>query len=142
MLPLDLSPLPPNSLISVEPDSLLIHPVEPKEILESAPSSLIPPPSLRANLGFLSVFGSTFVTIFLAELGDKTQFATLLLAAQSHNPVTVFVGAATALVATSLIGVLIGRWLSQRLSPATLERATAILLLFIAGGLIVDVMQM
>jgi putative Ca2+/H+ antiporter (TMEM165/GDT1 family) len=100
------------------------------------------PPSGPSNWGFLSVLGSTFITIFLAELGDKTQFATLLMAAQSHNPGVVFVGAAVALIATSLMGVLIGRWLCQHLSPPTLERATAIIMLVIAGGLIVDVIQM
>jgi putative Ca2+/H+ antiporter (TMEM165/GDT1 family) len=91
---------------------------------------------------FLSVFGSTFVTIFLAELGDKTQLATLLMAAESHNPTVVFAGAASALVATSLVGVLIGRWLCTRLSPRTLETATGIILLMIAVWLMIDVVQM
>jgi putative Ca2+/H+ antiporter (TMEM165/GDT1 family) len=95
-----------------------------------------------AKWRFLSVFGSTFVTIFLAELGDKTQLATLLMAAESHNPTVVFAGAASALVATSLVGVLIGRWLCTRLSPRTLETATGIILFLIAVWLMVDVVQM
>ena len=46
------------------------------------------------------LFASTFTTVFLAELGDKTQLATLLLSAQSGRPLLVFVGAALALVAS------------------------------------------
>lgn len=97
-------------------------------------------PSLKAN--FLSAFGSTFITIFLAELGDKTQLATLLMSAQSHHPWIVFAGAATALVATSLVGVLVGRWLCQNVSPKTLEKATGGILLLVAALLVVDVMGM
>ena len=91
---------------------------------------------------FWKVFGSTFVTIFLAELGDKTQVATLLMSAQSQNPWVVFAGAASALIATSLVGVLVGRWLSTRLQPRTLERATGMLLLVISALLVWDVARM
>ena len=48
---------------------------------------------------FLAVLVSTFTTVFVAELGDKTQLATLLLSAQSGAPWLVFLGAATALIA-------------------------------------------
>jgi Ca2+/H+ antiporter, TMEM165/GDT1 family len=87
----------------------------------------------------LSCFLSTFVTIFLAEIGDKTQVATLLLSAQSHKPITVFVGAATALIATSLVGVLLGRWLSTVLKPRTLEVVTGVILAVVAVLLVIDV---
>jgi Ca2+/H+ antiporter, TMEM165/GDT1 family len=87
----------------------------------------------------LSCFLSTFVTIFLAEIGDKTQVATLLMSAQSHKPLTVFVGAAAALIATSLVGVLMGRWLSTVLQPRTLERVTGIILAVVAVLLLIDV---
>lgn len=87
------------------------------------------------------VFVSTFLTIFLAEMGDKTQIATLLMTAQSHAPWMIFLGASTALVATSLLGVLLGRWLSSRLTPQTLDRAAAIMLLSVAGMLLWEVSQ-
>ena len=64
---------------------------------------------------FLSILITTFSTIFLAELGDKTQLATLILSAQSGRPLIVFIGAALALISTSLLGVLIGRWIANNL---------------------------
>ena len=84
------------------------------------------------------VFWSTFVTIFLAELGDKTQITTLLMTAQSHSPWIVFAGAATALITTSLLGVLVGQWLAHRLSPKILNRAAGVMLMLVSALLIVD----
>ncbi|WP_413161046.1 TMEM165/GDT1 family protein [Capilliphycus salinus ALCB114379] len=79
-----------------------------------------------------AIFVSTFITIFLAEIGDKTQLTTLLMTAESHKPWVVFAGAGSALVLTSLLGVLVGRWLSNRIEPKTLERAAGITLLVIS----------
>lgn len=93
----------------------------------------------RAERPNLKIFLSTFLTIFLAELGDKTQLTTLLLAAKSHAPWVVFAGAGTALVATSLIGVWLGCWLAQRISPKTLETAAGVLLLLISAQLVWEV---
>ena len=64
---------------------------------------------------FFSILITTFSTIFLAELGDKTQLATLMLSAQSGRPLIIFIGAALALISTSLLGVLIGRWIANNL---------------------------
>lgn len=88
---------------------------------------------------FWGVFFSTFITIFLAEVGDKTQVATLLLSAQSQAPFTVFLGAGLALVSTSLIGVLLGQWMSKRVSENTLDTCAGILLLLITIGLVGDI---
>ena len=94
-----------------------------------------------SNKGIWGIFASTFLTIFLAEMGDKTQLATLLMSAESHSPWVVFAGAASALVATSLLGVLIGRWIATRLSPKTIETAAGVLLLFISVSLLWDVVH-
>lgn len=91
--------------------------------------------------GALAVLGSTFITIFLAEVGDKTQLAVLLISAESQKPWVVFVGAAVALIATSLLGVMLGKWLSTRVSPKTLERSAAVILLFISATLFWDVLH-
>ena len=93
----------------------------------------------RAKANFWGVFLSTFVTIFLAELGDKTQVATLLISAESHKPLTVFIGAALALISTSLAGVLIGQWLARRVSAETLDTLAGILLLIISVGLVGEI---
>ncbi|WP_396133598.1 TMEM165/GDT1 family protein [Chamaesiphon sp. OTE_75_metabat_556] len=89
-----------------------------------------------------STFFSTFITIFLAEMGDKTQLATLLLSAQSQSPWIVFLGAGTALIATSLVGVLLGRYLAKVLSPRTLDIAAGMLLMVVSILLLGDVVQL
>ena len=66
---------------------------------------------------------TVFSTVFFAELGDKTQLATLLYAAKSPEAKwTVFAGAAMALVATSAVGVLAGEAVSRMVDPRTLSR--------------------
>lgn len=92
----------------------------------------------QKNSGFWPVFLSTFVTIFLAELGDKTQVTTMLMSAESKAPIVVFLGAGLALISTSLIGVLLGQWISSRVSEETLDTCAGILLLLITIGLIGD----
>lgn len=75
-----------------------------------------------------AAFATTFTTVFLAELGDKTQLAALLLSAQSGRPGVVFVGASLALISSSLVGVLLGRWLARVMPPQQLERLAGILM--------------
>jgi putative Ca2+/H+ antiporter (TMEM165/GDT1 family) len=70
----------------------------------------------------LKLFATVFGTVFLAELGDKTQLATLLYAAEAGNPkLTVFFGSACALVLSSALGVLAGSMISQLVNPKTLS---------------------
>lgn len=65
---------------------------------------------------------TVFTTVFLAELGDKTQLATLLFASDREvSRWTVFIGAALALVVTSAIGVLAGGIISQYISEKHLH---------------------
>lgn len=70
----------------------------------------------------LKIMLTVFATVFLAELGDKTQLATMLFAADREvSKWTVFLGAATALVATSALGVLAGDAVANFISPRTLQ---------------------
>lgn len=79
---------------------------------------------------FLVVFGS----VFAAELGDKTQLATLLFAADGElNRWLVFAAASLALILTSAIGVLAGHLVSEWINPRVVSYAAG--LLFIAIGL-------
>ncbi|MBD2091942.1 TMEM165/GDT1 family protein [Microcoleus sp. FACHB-1515] len=124
-----------TAILTPEPQNL----TDPTEIIpvESA--------SVPAKLTFkqeLQIFTSTFFAVFLAELGDKTQMTTLLMSAQSQTPWIVFLGAGAALIGTSLVGVLVGRWLSRHVSVTTLETATGAILLLIAAMLVWDVVQL
>jgi len=75
-----------------------------------------------------------FASVFLAELGDKTQLATLTFAATpGASRLGVFLAAAAALVTSTLIAVLIGEKLGEWIAPHHLTRAAA--LLFIAIGI-------
>ena len=81
---------------------------------------------------FISIFITTFTTIFIAELGDKTQVATLMLSAESGKPIIVFIGSALALISSSLVGVLIGKWLSNKVSPNKFSLFTGLLMIIIS----------
>jgi putative Ca2+/H+ antiporter (TMEM165/GDT1 family) len=68
------------------------------------------------------LFATVFGSVFVAELGDKTQLATLLYASGADNPKwTVFLASAAALVVTSAIGVLAGAALSSYVSERALR---------------------
>ena len=63
------------------------------------------------------VLFTVFAAVFIAELGDKTQLATMLFAADKEvNKLTIFLGASLALIAASGIGVLAGGVISQYIS--------------------------
>ena len=69
----------------------------------------------------LRTFGTIFLTVFVAEIGDKTQLATMLFAAEGRSKWLVFAAAALALVLAAAIGVLVGAQVERWVSPRTLK---------------------
>ena len=72
----------------------------------------------------LKTFATVFGVVFLAELGDKTQLATLLFASKTPDRlISVFVGASAALIVASAMGVVAGGVISQYINPKHLSYA-------------------
>jgi Ca2+/H+ antiporter, TMEM165/GDT1 family len=86
-------------------------------------------PPTKGNLMDWRILISTFGAVFVAELGDKTQLATLSMSAGATSKWSVFVGSAVALCLTSAIAVVAGGLVSRVISPLWLRR--------IAGGIFI-----
>jgi putative Ca2+/H+ antiporter (TMEM165/GDT1 family) len=70
------------------------------------------------------LLGVSFLMVFVAELGDKSQLAAITLSGQCQHPRAIFLGSALALIVASFLGVLIGEGFAQVL-PIHLLKATA-----------------
>ena len=75
----------------------------------------------------LRLLGTVFATVFLAELGDKTQLSTMLYASGAANQKwTVFAGSALALVVSAGLGTFAGALLGERVNPRLLSRLAGV----------------
>ncbi|MGB8698039.1 MAG: TMEM165/GDT1 family protein [Thermosynechococcaceae cyanobacterium] len=72
------------------------------------------------------LLGLSFVMVFIAELGDKSQLAAIALSGQCHNPKAIFAGSAAALIFTSFLGVIAGEGVSHVLPTHLLKAIAAI----------------
>jgi len=72
------------------------------------------------------LIGISFITVFLAEIGDKSQLAAIALGGSSNNPRAVFIGSTVALILASLLGVLAGGTVAQFLPEKLLKSIAAI----------------
>ena len=77
------------------------------------------------------ILGTAFVTLFLAELGDKTQLAIITMSAKTESKLAIFVGASLALVFVSLLAVLFGGLLTQFIPTEWLQRIVAVAFILI-----------
>lgn len=84
----------------------------------------------------LALLGSTFITVFLAELGDKTQLAIVSISGTTSRPVAVFAGSAAALVLASMVGAAAGGSLSSLIPPDALQLLASVGFLILGSRLI------
>jgi putative Ca2+/H+ antiporter (TMEM165/GDT1 family) len=70
------------------------------------------------------LFGLTFITVFLAEIGDKSQLAAIALGGSSRSPRAVFLGSIAALILASFLGVIAGGSIAHFL-PTKIMKVTA-----------------
>jgi putative Ca2+/H+ antiporter (TMEM165/GDT1 family) len=73
----------------------------------------------------MKTFWITFGTLFLAELGDKTQLAVITLTSKTKEPIWVFAGAVIALACVTLIGVLVGEALLRIVPERVIKKIAA-----------------
>ena len=86
----------------------------------------------------LNLLLSTFLTVFIAELGDKTQLATLTISGTSKKPLAVFLGSSSALVFASLLGALTGGSISAIVPEVVLKSIASITFLIIGLRLLIN----
>jgi putative Ca2+/H+ antiporter (TMEM165/GDT1 family) len=84
------------------------------------------------------LFNKAFWLVLLAELGDKTQLATLALASQPGSRWTVFAGAALALVSATAMAVFAGRLVSEWVPVVWLHRAAGLLFIVLGASLLLE----
>ena len=82
----------------------------------------------------MSPFWTVAVAFFLAEMGDKTQLATVALAAQFQSLIPVWLGTTTGMMIADGIGVIVGNVLGKRIPERTVKWAAATI--FILFGLV------
>jgi putative Ca2+/H+ antiporter (TMEM165/GDT1 family) len=91
----------------------------------------------------LKVFLTVFMTVFIAELGDKTQLATMLFAADREvSKWTVFWGASAALVVASALGVVVGATMSELINPKYLSYLAGAGFIVIGAATILGALEM
>ena len=80
------------------------------------------------------IFSVVFITVFIAELGDKTQIATMLFATNKEvSKITIFIAASAALILASALGVLAGSLLSEYINEKYLHYIAGVGFILIGG---------
>ena len=87
---------------------------------------------------FKSIF-LTFIIVFLAELGDKTQLSTMIMASRSNSVWCIFIGSSIALVLSSLIGVFIGCYINKIIPMSYIHILSGITFIVIGFLLLLDI---
>ena len=84
----------------------------------------------------LTLLFTTFVTVFLAEMGDKTQLTTITLSSTTNQPLAVFIGSSLALILATLLGALAGGSIANLIPAFLLKLVSGIVFLIIGISLL------
>ena len=86
----------------------------------------------------LTLLITTFVTVFLAEMGDKTQLTTITLSSTTNKPLAVFIGSSLALISATLLGALAGGSIANLIPAFLLKLLSGIVFLIIGFNLLLQ----
>ena len=86
----------------------------------------------------LTLLFTTFVTVFLAEMGDKTQLTTITLSSTTNKPLAVFIGSSLALILATLLGALAGGSIANLIPEFMLKLLSGIVFLIIGINLVLQ----
>ena len=86
----------------------------------------------------LTLLVTTFFTVFLAEMGDKTQLTTITLSSTTNKPLAVFIGSSIALVLATLLGALAGGSIANLIPAFLLKLIAGIVFLCLGGNLLLQ----
>ena len=86
----------------------------------------------------LTLLFTTFVTVFLAEMGDKTQLTTITLSSTTNKPLAVFIGSSLALISATLLGALAGGSIAHLIPAFLLKLLSGIVFLIICINLLLQ----
>ena len=86
----------------------------------------------------LTLLFTTFVTVFLAEMGDKTQLTTITLSSTTNKPLAVFIGSSLALISATLLGALAGGSIANLIPAYLLKLISGIVFLIIGINFLVQ----
>ena len=84
----------------------------------------------------LTLLLTTFITVFLAEMGDKTQLTTITLSSTTNKPLAVFIGSSIALILATLLGALAGGSIANLIPDFMLKLLSGIVFLIIGINLL------
>ena len=84
----------------------------------------------------ITLLFTTFVTVFLAEMGDKTQLTTITLSSSTNKPLAVFIGSSIALILATLLGALAGGSIASLIPDFILKMLSGIVFLLLGINLL------
>ena len=86
----------------------------------------------------ITLLFTTFVSVFLAEMGDKTQLTTITLSSTTNKPLAVFIGSSLALISATLLGALAGGSIANLIPAFLLKLLSGIVFLIIGINLLLQ----